>query len=900
VNKISNLIGRLKLKFKITLLVGVPLLGMLLFASNQVITNLNNISHVKLLQSLAGLSVKISDVVHEQQKERGMSAGFIGSEGKAFVRKLPVQRLNVDKKLKELSNYLASQDISSYGHAFAEKIKTMESGHEKLQSIRSQVDNLSIKIDDAVAYYSGLNDQGLGIIGFITSLSKNPEVSNYIYSYASFLRGKEKAGIERAVGAANFGAGKFSSSALDKFRNLIGIQKNAMDNFFGYATKEQVEFYNNTLRGAVVDNINRMRDLVLSSGGVNVQGVSGDEWFQAATDRISLLKKVNDKLSEDLLIKLDDVVNSAEQSAIFSVGVILGVLLITILLGLAISRSILLTIVNAKNAMTHLAEGNYNIDIEEVGSNDEIGAMVDALMEMKETTEVSQGLKSALGDISSNVMIADNNNVITYVNPAVVEVLKDAEEDIKKDLPNFDAENLIGVCIDDFHKDPSHQRVMLEKLSGRHDATISVGGRIFDLVANPVKAKDGSRIGTVVEWRDVTQERSIEKEVGELVQAAASGDFSQRLDEEGKEGFFLNLSKGINQINNVSERGLNDVISVLNSLSEGNLTKKITSDCEGMFNDIKIALNSTIDKLFGMVGSIKESADSINNASGEISSGSADLAHRTEQQASSLEETAASMEELTGTVRQNTDNAQEANKLSSGASEIATKGGEVVGDAVAAMNQIQESSQKIADIIAVIDDIAFQTNLLALNAAVEAARAGEAGKGFAVVASEVRTLAGRSASAAKEIRGLINESVEQVKDGSELVNKAGDTLGEIVTSVKDVASLVSEIATAGEEQSTGLEEINTAVTQMDEGTQQNAALVEENTAAAQSLVDQAQQLQQMMRFFNVGDEVDSSSKGATLALVSPDNDISSRTSSESSPIKRVVGEKNYDDGWEEF
>jgi methyl-accepting chemotaxis protein len=244
----------------------------------------------------------------------------------------------------------------------------------------------------------------------------------------------------------------------------------------------------------------------------------------------------------------------------------------------------------------------------------------------------------------------------------------------------------------------------------------------------------------------------------------------------------------------------------------------------------------------------------VGSAASEIAAGSADLSARTEQQASSLEETAASMEELSATVRQNSENAQQANQLATTAREAADRGGRVTTQAVEAMTRIEGASQKISDIIGVIDEIAFQTNLLALNAAVEAARAGEAGKGFAVVASEVRTLAQRSAQASKEIKGLILDSGNQVKDGVKLVNAAGEALEGIVGSVKKVADIVSEIAAASAEQASGVEQVNSAVTQMDEMTQKNAALVEESAAAARSLEEQASELTRLIGFFSTGRE----------------------------------------------
>ncbi|NBO17622.1 MAG: PAS domain S-box protein [Proteobacteria bacterium] len=314
-----------------------------------------------------------------------------------------------------------------------------------------------------------------------------------------------------------------------------------------------------------------------------------------------------------------------------------------------------------------------------------------------------------------------------------------------------------------------------------------------------------------------------------------------------------------------NEKGMNETVQILQGLANGDLSKKMSGEYKGTFGDIKGALNVTIDRLRDTVKNIKESAEAVHLASNEISAGSSDLSQRTEEQASSLEETAASMEQITGTVRQNSENAKNANQLSASARQVAERGGQVVSEAVSAMGSIEKSSQKISDIISVIDEIAFQTNLLALNAAVEAARAGEAGKGFAVVASEVRSLAGRSASASKEIKALIMESSSQVKSGAELVNQAGATLKDIVESVNKVAAIVSDIANASAEQSTGIDEINTSVSQMDEMTQQNAALVEENTAAAQSLVQQAQALGSMMQFF----KLDENSASQSLHQHSP-------------------------------
>ncbi|HZW26662.1 MAG TPA: methyl-accepting chemotaxis protein [Gallionella sp.] len=353
--------------------------------------------------------------------------------------------------------------------------------------------------------------------------------------------------------------------------------------------------------------------------------------------------------------------------------------------------------------------------------------------------------------------------------------------------------------------------------------------------------------------------------------SAGQGDFSTRLDTNGKTGYNKTLSEHMNRLSEVTERGLLDIIRVAKALAAGDLTQTITKDYPGLFDMTKQNINTTVGNLQRLVTEIKTAVEAINTAAKEIAAGNADLSQRTEEQASSLEETASSMEELTSTVKQNAENAKQANQLALASSEVAGKGGAVVGKVVTTMDTINASSHKIEDIIAVIDGIAFQTNILALNAAVEAARAGEQGRGFAVVAGEVRNLAQRSAAAAKEIKTLIGHSVEQVEGGSKQVGEAGRTMEEIVGSIKRVTDIMSEITAASFEQSQGIEQVNLAITQMDEVTQQNAALVEEAAAAAEALEEQAQNLSASVAVF----KVDTKASGAQLAL--PDKTAAAKT-----------------------
>ncbi|MBH1430474.1 HAMP domain-containing protein [Stenotrophomonas maltophilia] len=345
---------------------------------------------------------------------------------------------------------------------------------------------------------------------------------------------------------------------------------------------------------------------------------------------------------------------------------------------------------------------------------------------------------------------------------------------------------------------------------------------------------------------------AINSEIRRLATAAAAGDFSLRGDEDRFAYDFRDMVAGLNRLMQTTDENLVQVSTLLQAISRGDLTVRMQGDFHGVFARMRDDCNATVDQLKQIVGRIQASASSINLAAGEIASGNTDLSRRTEQQAANLEETAASMEELTSTVKQNAEHARQANQLAIGAHGVASQGGDVVGQVVTTMSAIEASSKKIAEIISVIDGIAFQTNILALNAAVEAARAGEQGRGFAVVASEVRTLAQRSAGAAKEIKGLIEDSVGKVADGSALVRQAGTTMGEIVASVQRVTDIMADISAASQEQSSGIEQVNQAVVQMDETTQQNAALVEEASAAARSMEEQANLLAEAVSVFRTG------------------------------------------------
>jgi methyl-accepting chemotaxis protein len=584
------------------------------------------------------------------------------------------------------------------------------------------------------------------------------------------------------------------------------------------------------------------------------QRIQHDQLDPVGDDARGLLKQIGDS-AEELAQHEQATARQATASA-ERVGMVVGALVILLLIGSAVfgSVSIARPIRRVIETLREIERGNTKIEVVGTERGDEIGSLAKAVVVIRASRDADMAnsrVRTGLDVVRSNVMLADEQYNIIYMNNSLQQMLRESESEVRKVLPGFDSSKLIGANMDAFHKNPAHQRSVVSSLRGTYDTHISVGTQKFHLVATSVEDKEGKRTGTVVEWRNETAEKAIEAEIDGMVQAAIAGDFSQRVPTEGKKEFMLALATAMNGLCENIASAVEDLARVLSALAQGNLTQRITKDYQGAFARLKTDANATAEQLSETIGDIKTAAREVNNAAAEISASTTDLSQRTEEQAASLEQTSASMEQISATVKKNAENAQQANQLTASSREVANSGGTVVADAVKAMARIEESSRKIADIIGVIDEIARQTNLLALNAAVEAARAGDAGRGFAVVASEVRSLAQRSSQAAKDIKDLITNSSTQVQDGVGLVNQAGTSLNEIVASIKQVAEIVADIATASAEQAEGLEQINKALAQMDEVTQQNSALVEENAASAKALEHQSTTMDERVAFFQL-------------------------------------------------
>jgi methyl-accepting chemotaxis protein len=597
--------------------------------------------------------------------------------------------------------------------------------------------------------------------------------------------------------------------------------------------------------------------------GAEARGMSGA--IESLTEELTALRqKTNDELSDLLTARArhSQFVLAAEAVLVFAF------VLLAFMVQKKVTRYISGKLDTANGVFARLKQSQFDSEIGEQPA-DELGALLRAIADMqsglahrvetdrqaavaeRELALASERIKQALDASSVNVVVADEQFNVIYLNPAGQKLMEAAQADFKQGQPRFDAARLVGMNIEVFFADGARQRDAMSGLRQSALAQITVGSRTFQTITSPI-FNDGKRIGTVIEWLERTQEVAAEKEIGSLVAAVSEGKLDQRISLNGKSGFFEVLAKGLNGVVGTVSDVVTETRRLVQSANDGDLTRSMSLEGKpGLYVSIGSGVNSLVSNMANVVSEVKHMALQVQSGAEEISKGNLDLSQRTEEQASSLEETASSMEEMTSTVKQTADNAGQANQLAMAARQQAEKGGAVVSSAITAMGGINTASKKIADIIGVIDEIAFQTNLLALNAAVEAARAGEQGRGFAVVATEVRNLAGRSATAAKEIKALIQDSVARVEAGSKLVDESGRTLTDIVSSVQKVTAIVAEIAAASREQSSGIDQVNKAIMQMDSATQQNAALVEQAAAASQAIVEQTHSLAELVDRYRV-------------------------------------------------
>lgn len=884
----------------IALAVIVPIVPLLQGYSSQ-------ISSAELERSGVAVHREMRLVLQEIQRHRGATAALLsGKEG--FRERADKARAGVDAAVSK-SDIALQANVAQLG-----KDEDWGKFKNDWQRLRSEYANL--KPAENVKQHNELIAvliEAMGVIADHSGLVLDPELATFYAMSIAVLDlppATERMGQSRALGAViltdkvlsqerrDAMIGAFSEMRMRE-KSIVSSGEKVLAANAAAAASLQASF--DESRTGIATFITNVNDNILKPESLTYEA---GRYFDETTKAIDASFKLYDSaisLLDDLLVER---ISGIKNSRLLILLLVLGIIVAAAAFAIVTLRRINRSIVTASNALDQIAGGRLDVPLT-VETYDEIGHMIGSLDDMQEQLKMrldserrisneNLRIKMALDGAGTAMTISDQQNVLIYMNSAAEALWQRMEPEMRRRVPGFTVATMKSHSLVEFFDDPSVKSAYSAELSEARSLDVAMCGRILQVTASPVRDVAGAYLGRASQWVDRTEEVAVENEVAGIVGGAARGDFTQRVTVDGKNGFFLRLATDLNTLMQTSQIGLDDVVHVLSAMADGDLTKNITADYEGTFGQLKDDANQTVARLRDIIGQIREATDAINTAAKEIASGNQDLSSRTEEQASSLEETASSMEQLTSTVRHNADNARQANELAGNAQQVAIKGGEMVAQVVNTMTAIQQSSSRIADIIGVIDGIAFQTNILALNAAVEAARAGEQGRGFAVVATEVRNLAKRSADAAKEIKGLISDSVDKVEAGNRQVDQAGRTMEDIVSSIKQVTKIMGDISEASREQSAGIEQVSLAVTQMDEVTQQNAALVEQAAAAAESLEEQAHNLARAVSIFKVAPG--GASKQLAMPVVTPPKSIPRLA-----PTKKpAVLSASIDHEWEEF
>ncbi len=882
-----KLIADLQIKYKLALMLFLPIVGLLFFAVHTVKEKADLAHEMSQLEELVQLSLKLSTIIHQIQHERHVSELFLKSQGQKYVAQLSEAPTLTDQVIEELKLFLTQFNISHYPATFTNGLQQAQQAIDKLQSIRDHIAAQQITQHQAIADYSHINNKLIEFITYINNIYQNSNSDKLELAYLNLVSTKERAALEGSLLSRVFEQRYFEPGEFRQFVELVSQQQVFLAAITQrYINDEQKAFLEEQLTSQFIRETNNMRELAYAASidGIikeslidtenEVRDSISEHWFNMQMGKMEVFKEIENHLAHELMTQSAQASNKAYTEFLIILSITLSIILLTSWLVYSILTGTTTRLNQAVNVASAISAGQLDTVIN-VTAQDETGRLLQAVasmqtqlhnrieadkqaanqlrQQMEENKRIANEalrINKALDSVTTHVFIADNDCNIIYLNKAAHQLL---EQEGLQFITNF-SELDLEEWIDNKENTQHHfswQCQFLSQLTNSYCSRFKMGPLIIDSTITPVMNEQGERLGIVAEFRDITVQTGLEQEINSVIQAVSQGDFQQRINLENKTGFFQIFSEGINKIIDLNQIVVKDTLNMFSALAKGQLTQTIDNNYAGVFEQLKNDANITVQKLLDIIRIIKQAADAVNADSDALSQSNFDLNQQTEQQAAALQETAASMEQLTSTVQQNADNAKQAKQLAINARKQATQGGEIVNNTITAMSAINRSSQKVANIISVIDEIAFQTNLLALNAAVEAARAGEKGRGFAVVASEVRNLAQRSATAAKEIKELIRDSVLKVEQGTQLVTQSGQTLEELVSVVKTVSDHIAEIAAASQEQSAGINQINKAITQMDEMTQQNATLVSKIAATSQSLATQAQHLIQQIAFFKL-------------------------------------------------
>lgn len=622
----------LSLRWKLIAITIVPILSLLYYSFAEVSRDRVMLNENEKILQLSQFSVSTSALVHEFQKERGLTAGFMGSKGKKFATELGKQRQVVDKRSQRLSVIMERLTPETFGQKFAAELTKALALRNQLQDMRRGIDGLSLPRSEAISYFTTMNARFLTTISFLAKSTSDGELSNQASAYVNFLNSKERAGVERAVLTGTFAADSFQSGSFNRFLQLVSIQDTYLNVFESLATNAHKQFYYDTVKGEPVEATKVMREIAIAKGASGGFDVDPGVWFAMQTDKINLLKKVEDKLSADLEVSASTLRDYASGALYLSIAIMVIALLLTCVLLYKIQKVITGSILDAVNVADAIAAGKLNNHIE-ISSKDESGQLLVSLKSMQQSlaeqrenervqsekdkaqaqkdriqadqerqradqdrkrAEANSRIRQALDTVSANVILADEHGEIIYINTSVEKMFKQHQQAISKELIGFNIECLVGSPLSTFNNVDVFNHASLGELSQSREVEVKLAKLVFKIVLNPVLTNDGKRLGTVVEWLDLTEQRDAEYQVEQVIRAAAAGQLNARLDTERFDGFMLSLSTGVNALLDAIVGPMNEAANCIERIANGDVPELITEAYQGDFNTLKSNLNTCI------------------------------------------------------------------------------------------------------------------------------------------------------------------------------------------------------------------------------------------------------------------------------------------------------------------
>ncbi|MEM6638423.1 MAG: nitrate- and nitrite sensing domain-containing protein [Pseudomonadota bacterium] len=862
------------MRLRLVALVAIPTLAALVAGTNEYLVALDDkrdavATGLLFEQTMAGLAA-----VHEIQKERGMSAGHLSSDGAKFADELRRQRVLTDNAVEAYRSL--SQTIneeSAYPRYRQNQIAALTSFNQ-LNEMRASVDALNISVPDELRFYTDINARLLANVRQFGEASGNAVLAQKAMALAFFASSKERAGIERAVFSVTFNLDRFTEQYRARLERLIYEQETFLELFRESAVEEERDRFALAELHPAYTRTQEMRDQAFAKGA-NF-GVDSTVWWDMITAKINQLREVEQYLVQSLTDAAASGVERANHTVLVLLGALAGFLACTGLLAGLIIRQMRRQLGAEPEQLVEFAQGIAEGDershaFDQIASTGVLASMqtMRGILKDKADKEAEQRhavmrLVRAVDRISTPVVVACPDGQILNANRAFSEYCSNYGDSLEAAVPDFNYSAIESQSIFSFFPDLRHVAVGESTIRRR----VPLHDRFVELTGNRVVDEAGQIIGMVLEVLDLTDDRRVVDEVSTAIARAANGDLTARVCTDNKTGVIKKLTDEINNLLTVTESVTNALAQSLSALAEGDLSRPAASGHHGTFGVVLSAVDETSQKLRVVVESIKATADSVGRAAVDIEEGSNRLQVRTERASAGIETAATNVNNISKGLCENTKLIGDAESVVEQARVNAEQGDRVVKSAVDAMSDITASSEKIATIIDVINEISFQTNLLALNASVEAARAGEHGRGFAVVASEVRSLAQRSADSAREIRNIIESSRGDVARGAELVQETGDTLQRIVGSVKSMEHIFDDIARGSETQRDRTQTISQELESLDQDKRANTQLARDMLGNAERTVAEIGALMEATSFFNLGDAARSAESDSVLRAAS--------------------------------